>query len=110
MIKFSITRGIVIATALVTITPTMASAKSWGVSHPRREQVNDRLANQNRRIRDEVKEGDLTHAQARRLHAEDGTIRQEERDYARLDGGHISKAEQRALNQQENRVSRQIGE
>nr|WP_295669127.1 hypothetical protein [Sphingomonas sp.] len=110
MIKISITRGVVLAAALFTVAPTIASAKTWGASHPRREQVNDRLANQNRRIRNEVKEGDLTRGQARQLHAEDRTIRQEERDYAKLDHGHISKAEKRALNQQENHVSRQIGQ
>ena len=79
-------------------------------THPRREQVNERLANQNRRIKEEVAEGDLTKAQARKLHTEDRQIRQEERLMASQNGGHITKQEQRTLNQQENVVSRQIGE
>lgn len=81
----------------------------WQKAHPRREQVNDRLANQNRRIRREVREGELTRAQAARLHRDDRQIRQEERDMARQDGGHITRSEQRVLNQQENAISRQIG-
>jgi Skp family chaperone for outer membrane proteins len=78
-------------------------------SHPRRDQVNDRLANQNKRIRHEVKEGEMTKTQAAALHKDDRQIRQEERSMASQDGGHITKQEQNTLNQQENSVSRQIG-
>jgi hypothetical protein len=81
----------------------------WDREHPRREQVNGRLENQNRRINQELREGEITKGQARQLHQEDRAIRQEERGMARLNGGHITPAEQKALNQQENQVSRQIG-
>jgi hypothetical protein len=81
----------------------------WQKDHPRREQVNNRLANQNRRIHREVKEGEITKVQAAKLHSEDRAIRQEERTMASTNHGHITKAEQRALNQQENQVSKQIG-
>jgi hypothetical protein len=81
----------------------------WDREHPRREQVNGRLENQNRRINQELREGEITRGQARQLHQEDHAIRQEERGMARLNGGHITPAEQKALNQQENAVSRQIG-
>jgi hypothetical protein len=81
----------------------------WQKDHPRREQVNNRLANQNKRIRQERKEGEITRAQAAKLHAEDRAIRQEERTMASTNHGHITKAEQKALNQQENQVSKQIG-
>lgn len=33
---------------------------AWQKDHPRREQVNNRLANQNKRIKTEVKEGEVT--------------------------------------------------
>jgi hypothetical protein len=82
----------------------------WDKTHPRRDQVNDRLQNQNKRIHHEVKEGELSKAQAAKLHKDDHQIRQEERDMASQDGGHITKQDQRALNQQENGVSRQIGQ
>ncbi|HYM43449.1 MAG TPA: hypothetical protein VET46_11875 [Steroidobacteraceae bacterium] len=81
----------------------------WQKSHPRREQVNNRLANQNKRIRQERKEGEISKAQARQLHGEDHAIRQEERTMASTNGGHVTKAEQKSLNQQENQVSKQIG-
>jgi hypothetical protein len=82
---------------------------AWEKSHPRRDEVNDRLQHQNKRIHREVKEGELTKAQAAALHKDDRSIRQEERDMAKLDKGHITKADQRALNQQENVVSKDIG-
>lgn len=86
----------------------MAETK-WEKEHPRRDQVNDRLANQDKRIHQEVKEGELTKQQAADLHKQDHQIRQEERDMASQNGGHITKQEQRTLNQQENHVSREIG-
>ena len=81
----------------------------WQKDHPRREQVNNRLANQNKRIRQERKEGELTKAQATQLHREDRAIRKEERTMASTNHGHLTKAEQKSLNQQENQVSKQIG-
>lgn len=88
---------------------TAASAATWDQTHPRRAEVNARLANQNRRIQHEVKEGEMTHAQAAALHRQDHQIRREERLMASQNGGHITRPEQRVLNQQENAVSRQIG-
>jgi hypothetical protein len=81
----------------------------WQKDHPRREQVNNRLANQNKRIQNQVKEGDLTKGQAAALHKDDHQIRQEERAMASQNGGHITKQEQKTLNQQENAVSSKIG-
>jgi hypothetical protein len=86
-----------------------ASESHWAQNHPRRDQVNDRLEHQDRRINQEVKEGKITKSQAAQLHKEDHQIRQEERLMASQNGGHITKQEQRTLNQQENAVSRQIG-
>ena len=89
-------------------TAALAETK-WEKSHPRRDQVNDRLARQNARIHHERKEGELTAAQAAQLHKDDRQIRGEERLMASQNGGHITKQEQRTLNAQENAVSRQIG-
>lgn len=98
----------VTAVALSATTAAFAQTQ-WQKDHPRRAEVNHRLANQNRRIHNEVKEGEITKGQARQLHREDHQIRQEERDMAAQNGGGITKQEQRTLNQQENQVSRQIG-
>jgi hypothetical protein len=81
----------------------------WDKDHPRRAEVNKRLNNQNARINKEVKEGEISKGQAAKLHKDDRQIRQEERDMASQNHGHITKQEQMTLNQQENAVSRQIG-
>ena len=81
----------------------------WEKNHPRRDQVNDRLGRQNARIRQEVKEGDLTKGQAATLHKQDRQIRAEERLMASQNHGHITKLEQKTLNQQENAISQKIG-
>lgn len=80
----------------------------WQKDHPRREQVNNRLKNQNKRIHRKVANGHMSKAQAAALHKDDHQIRQEERDMAHQNGSHITKQEQRTLNQQENQASRQI--
>jgi hypothetical protein len=50
----------------------------------------------------------LSKSQAANLHHEDHQVRQEERDMASQNGGHITKPEQKALNGQENNISGQI--
>jgi hypothetical protein len=101
---------VAIALATLGLSVTGASAETWWqYNHPRREQVNERLAYQNYRIHREMREGELSPWQARRLHREDRMIRHEERNMTYFNHGHISPFEQRALNQQENFVSRHIG-
>ena len=79
----SIRTAVTAALATVALTGLVSNALAddtqWQKDHPRREQVNNRLANQNQRIKQERKEGEIT------------------------------KAEQKSLNQQENQVSQQIG-
>lgn len=92
------------------IAPAMADTDTqWQKDHPRREQVNNRLANQNQRIKTERKDGQITKAQAAKLHSEDHAIRKEERTMASTNNSHVTKAEKKSLNQQENQVSKQIG-
>lgn len=86
-----------------------ASGANWRADHPRRAEVNERLANQNKRIDNEEKDGQISQAKAAKLHKKDKEIRQEERDMAAQDHGHITKSEQKVLNQQENKTSKEIG-
>ncbi|MBB5606380.1 MULTISPECIES: hypothetical protein [unclassified Janthinobacterium] len=105
---FSIT-AVVLLTLASSAGSAFAGETAWQKQHPRREQVNHRLANQDRRIHKEVKEGEISKTQASALHSEDRSIRGEEKTMAGLDGSHITKADQHSLNQQENAVSKQIG-
>ena len=95
--------------SLASVASSALAETKWEKNHPRRDQVNDRLARQNARIRNEVKEGELTKAQAANLHKQARQIRLEEKLMASQNGGHITKLEQKTLNQQENAVSKEIG-
>lgn len=88
--------------------PAMADTP-WQAQHPRREEVNNRLNTQHARIHQEVKEGEMSHAQANRLHRADHRIRRQERRMASRHDGHITHRQQARLNREENHVSRRIG-
>lgn len=85
-----------------------ASAATWQQRHPRRVEVNHRLANQDKRINHDLAQGKITAHQATRLHREDHMVRAGERFDARFDRSHLTRADQRSLNQDENGISRQI--
>ncbi len=104
-----LTTAAIAAIALLIGVGTAQAETQWQKDHPRRTEVNSRLKNQDRRIHNEVRKGEISKTQAHEEHHEDHQIRQEERDMASQNGGHITKGEQKTLNQQENGVSHQIG-
>jgi hypothetical protein len=89
-------------------TPSFAET-SWERNHPRRDQVNDRIANQFRRISQERREGELTRGQAHWLRQQDRHILAQERADARWNGGYITRGQQAHFNRELNGVSREIG-
>jgi hypothetical protein len=112
MFSLKLTKIAIFAVATLVAGGAASSAYAesyWDATHPRRDEVNDRLANQNRRIDQERRDGQIGRDQARREHREDRGIRGEERRMASRDGGHITRRDQHILNHQENRVSHQIG-
>jgi hypothetical protein len=76
--------------------------------HPRVNEVNNRLQNQQNRINNGLKNGTMNHAQAARDETRDANIaRRESVDEAKHDG-HLTKQEQKNLNHSENRNSGDI--
>ena len=115
MLVVKIVRQVLTVTAIVavfagTTTNGFAADTKWERHHPRREQVNNRLGNQHDRIAREVKEGEISKGEAAHLRREDRQIGQEERAMTNQNRGHLTKLEQQTLNQQENQVSKQIGQ
>lgn len=98
----------VVSLSLMSLAGYASADTKWQKNHPRREQVNNRLARQNARIKTDVKDGTLSKSQAATLHKDDHQVRQEERDMASQNGSHITKPEQGVLNHQENAISGQI--
>jgi hypothetical protein len=94
--------------SLAGLVGTASAETAWQKNHPRRTQVNQRLANQNKRIHQDVKNGTLSKSQAANLHHQDRQVRREERAMASQNGGHITKSEQKVLNSQENKISGQV--
>lgn len=108
--KTNILTAAIIAICLSLTTATYAQDGKFDKTHPRRDQVNDRLANQNKRIHQEVKEGDMSKKRAAQLHRDDHSVRMQERRMAARDHGHITKKDQAILNKRENNISKHIGE
>jgi len=85
------------------------SKENWEQSHPRRTEVNGRLENEDQRIYQERKEGTISPAQATQLRSQDRQIRQEERLMGEQNNGSLTQQEQKTLNQQENKLGKEIG-
>ena len=81
----------------------------WRAEHPRRDEVNARLAVQNARIDAKEHAGKITPAQAATLHRDDHQIRVEERTLAAERNGHLTELEKVLLNAQEDNLAKVIG-
>ena len=78
-------------------------------NHPRVNQVNRREDRQEHRITKERKEGEISHKQAQQDRRNIKAVNQEKHDMRKEDHGHLTKTDQRALNQQLNHNSKKIG-
>ena len=96
--------------ALAVAAPSFARGDHrFEAHHPRRDQVLDRSQFQNRRITRQVREGELTHAQAHTLRRNDARIAGREQYLARRNGGYITKKQQAHLNRRLDNNSKRIG-
>jgi uncharacterized lipoprotein YajG len=76
--------------------------------HPRVNQVNGREERQQQRIGNGVKSGKLSANQTAHLEKREASVQnREQKDMAKNDG-HLTKAEQRGINRQQNRISKSI--
>jgi hypothetical protein len=70
--------------------------------------VNQRKENQQDRIAQGVKSGQLTPRETSRLEHQEAGINKEERGMRAQDNGHLTKADRKTLHQQQNQESRRI--
>jgi uncharacterized protein HemX len=101
----SVCAGLAVASFMVAGT---SFANDWQQNHPRRAQVNHRLNNENRRVNQGLKKGQLSGQEAQQLHSEDQSIRTQEQEDAAAHDGHITRGEQKQINQEENAEGHQI--
>ena len=84
-----------------------------GANHhtPRRSparRIQDRKENQQDRIANGVKSGELTAGETANLEKKESSLNQEEHDMRKLDNGKLTSADKTTLNQQQNQLSKQI--
>jgi hypothetical protein len=97
--------GLVCATLIA----TQSMAQTAPVpDHPRENEVNQRLDNQQARINQGLANGTMTGKQAARDEKHDANIAQREAVDESKHGGHITKGEQARLNKSENKNSKRI--
>ena len=72
------------------------------------QNIEDRKENQQDRIANGVKSGELTAGETTNLEKKESNLNQEERDMRKLDNGHLTGADKATLNQQQNQLSKQI--
>ena len=76
--------------------------------HPRVNQVNGREANQQKRIGNGVANGKLNSQQTTNLEKRETSVQNREKKDMAEHNGHLTKAEQKGINRQQNRISKSI--
>src|SRR5271163_3475886 len=96
-------KALVLATLSCTVLGSSLSMAQTVPDHPRENEVNQRLDNQQARINHGLANGTMTGQQAARDEKHDENIAQREAVDESKHNGHITKAEQNRLNKSENK-------
>lgn len=103
--------GLLSTGSAIAQTTTTTSGAGPGVvdpGHPRVNQVNRREARQQNRIANGVKNGSLSAQQTSNLEKREASVQNREQKDMAAHNGHLTKAEQKGINRQQNRISRSI--
>ncbi len=103
--------GLMLAGSASAQTSTSTSGAGPGVvdpGHPRVNEVNKRQQNQQRRIGNGIKSGKLNSQQASNLEKREASVQKREQKDMAQHNGHLTKAEQKGINRQQNRISKSI--
>src|ERR1700690_1220250 len=76
--------------------------------HPRVNEVNQREANQQKRIGNGLENGKLSPNQTANLEKREASVQNREQKDMAKNNGHLTKTEQRGINRQQNRISKSI--
>jgi hypothetical protein len=86
----------------------LVQAQTDEPGHPRVNEVNQREVNQQNRINQGIKSGQLTPQETSHLETREANLQSTEAKDEAKHNGHLTKAEQRNLNHRENKISRSI--
>jgi len=109
--KISHSLLVLAATSLLIVGSAAAQTNTSGPGvvdpgHPRVNQVNRREQRQQKRIGNGLKNGTLNSKQASNLEKRETAVQNREKKDMAAHNGHLTKAEQRGINRQQNRISR----
>lgn len=103
---------ILAAGSLISVSAAVAqdpgSDRNIDPGHPRVNQVDNRQVNQQDRIANGVKSGQLTAGEAGHLERNEAAIQRQKRADMKANGGHLTKQEQNQLNREQTRESHAI--
>jgi len=103
--------GFLFAGSAAAQTSTNTSSAGPGVhdpGHPRVNEVNRREGNQQRRIANGIANNKLNARQASNLEKREASVQNREQKDMAAHNGHLTKAEQKGINRQQNRISKSI--
>lgn len=108
-IKKLVAAGLLFSALVSPLAALAGPAPTHMPNHPRRDQVNRRENRQLGRINQGVRSGKLSQSQAQQLRGNERALQaQKNADYKANGGRHLTRQQQRSLNQQENQSSQQI--
>ena len=96
------------ATILLSPVAILAQTTTTTNTAPTSASINQRKENQQDRIAQGVKSGQLTAGETSRLEHQEAGINKEERGMRAQDNGHLTKADKALLNKQQNQESKRI--
>jgi hypothetical protein len=99
------TRFVLAATLILSPTAIFAQAPATTTPPPT---INQRKENQQDRIAQGIKSGQLTSGESSRLEHQEAGINQEERGMRAQDNGHLTKQDRKTIKQQQNQESKRI--
>jgi hypothetical protein len=94
--------------ARIAVLSILLSAASVTVFAQQPGQIEQRKDNQQQRIGQGVRSGQLTPRETRNLEGREASINREERHMRAADNGHLTRADRAALNRRQNHVSHSI--
>jgi hypothetical protein len=106
--RISVSKALVFGAALAAFALPVVAQNSSSSAPVTGESIQDRKENQQDRIANGVKSGELTAGETANLEKKQSSLNQEERDMRKLDNGKLTAGDKTTLNQQQNKLSNQI--
>jgi hypothetical protein len=103
--------GLMFAGSAAAQTATTTSGAGPGVvdpGHPRVNEVNQREENQQKRVANGINNGTMSPRETANVEKREASVQKQEQNDMAKHNGHLTKVEQRQLNQRQNRISHSI--